>query len=340
LTTVEILAGGSLTAMVDHTNVTCFGGNDGTITITNPTGGSGNYEYSIDGGTTWLASGTYTGLIAGPYVVMMRDADLTANSITLTTVTITEPAILAATVNFSNETFAGANDGTITVSSPTGGSGTYEYSIDGTTWQASGNFTNLAPGSYEVFIRDANATDCFISLTTIEILPGGSLTATVDHTNVTCFGGNDGTITITNPTGGSGNYEYSINGGTTWQASGTYTGLIAGPYVVMMRDADLTANSITLATITITEPAILAATVNFTNETFTGANDGTITVSAPSGGSGNYEYSIDGTTWQASGNFANLVPGSYEVFIRDANAVGCFISLTTIEILPGGYVTG
>ncbi|MHC1775255.1 MAG: gliding motility-associated C-terminal domain-containing protein [Lentimicrobium sp.] len=339
LTTIEILPGGALTATVSQTNVTCFGGNDGTITITDPQNGSGNYEFSIDGGATWQNSGTYTGLIAGNYVVMMRDADATANMVTLTTVIITEPAILAATVTFTNETFTGANDGTITVSLPTGGSGAYEYSIDGINWQASGNFTSLAPGSYEVFIRDANAINCFISLTTIEILPGGALTATVSQTNVTCFGGNDGTITITDPQNGSGNYEFSIDGGATWQNSGTYTGLIAGNYVVMMRDADATANMVTLTTVIITEPAILAATVTFTNETFTGANDGTITVSLPTGGSGAYEYSIDGINWQASGNFTSLAPGSYEVFIRDANAINCFISLTTIEILPGGALT-
>ncbi|PKL73114.1 MAG: hypothetical protein CVV29_05180, partial [Methanobacteriales archaeon HGW-Methanobacteriales-2] len=200
----------SLNATVDHTNVTCFGGNNGTITITNPTGGSGNYEYSINGGTTWQASGTYTGLIAGPYVVMMRDADATTIVVGLANFSITEPAILAAVVASTNETSTGANDGTITVSAPSGGSGNYEYSIDGTTWQLSGNFTNLTPGSYEVFIRDANAVDCFISLTTVEILAGGSLTATVDHANVTCFGGNDGTITITAPAGMSPEKAVSI----------------------------------------------------------------------------------------------------------------------------------
>ena len=36
------------------------------------------------------------------------------------------------------------------------------------------------------------------------------LNATVTPTMVTCNGANDGIITITNPTGGYGTYEYSV----------------------------------------------------------------------------------------------------------------------------------
>ncbi len=55
--------------------------------------------------------------------------------------------------------------------------------------------------------------------------------------SVTCSGGNDGVITITGPSGGSGSYEYSVNGGSTWQISGDYTGLSAGIYDIRIRDA-------------------------------------------------------------------------------------------------------
>ena len=36
-----------LSANVARTNVTCNGANDGTITITNPMGGYGTYEYQL-----------------------------------------------------------------------------------------------------------------------------------------------------------------------------------------------------------------------------------------------------------------------------------------------------
>ncbi|MEN8494895.1 SprB repeat-containing protein, partial [Dehalococcoides sp. THU3] len=189
---IQILPANALTANVSFTNISCNGLTDGTISITDPQHGSRSYEYSIDNGTTWQGSGVFTGLPAGVYVVMMRDALEPGNSVTLTTITITEPAILSATVTWTNETLPGANDGTITVSAPAGGSGAWEYSIDGINWQASGIFNGLAPGNYDVYIRDANATDCFIMLQTVTILPAGSLSAQVDYTDVTCFGGNDG----------------------------------------------------------------------------------------------------------------------------------------------------
>ena len=56
-------------------------------------------------------------------------------------------------------------------------------------------------------------------------------------TNVTCNGAADGTITINGAAGGYGTYEYTINGGTSWQASNSFTGLIPGFYNVKIRDA-------------------------------------------------------------------------------------------------------
>ncbi len=139
------------------------------------------------------------------------------------------------------------------------------------------------------------------------------LNAVVASTNVTCFGSSDGTITITNPTGGYGTYEYTVNGGGAWQASGSFTGLGPGTYNVQIRDAAHTGCIIVLNNaLVITQPAILKATVTPTMVTCNGANDGIISITAPSGGSGTYEYSVPtgGTTWQASGTFNGLAPAN------------------------------
>ena len=124
---------------------------------------------------------------------------------------ITQPAVLSATVNSTNVTCFGANNGTITISAPLGGYGTYEYSVNGgTTWQASGSFTALAPGNFNVQIRDAANQACVISLNpALSITQPAVLSATVNSTNVTCFGANNGTITVSAPLGGYGTYEYS-----------------------------------------------------------------------------------------------------------------------------------
>ena len=52
---------------------------------------------------------------------------------------------------------AGNSSGEITVSS-TGGNSPYMYSVDGTNFQSSGTFSNLAADDYTVVVKDAN--DC------------------------------------------------------------------------------------------------------------------------------------------------------------------------------------
>jgi hypothetical protein len=327
-----------LSATVNSTDVTCNGANDGTITISSPTGGYGTYEYSINGGSSWEPTGNYTGLTNATYNVQIRDAAQTACVISLNgSLSITQPNVLSATVNSTDVTCFNANDGTITISSPTGGYGTYEYSINGgSSWEPTGTYTGLTNATYNVQIRDAAQTACVITLNgSLAITQPNVLSATLNSTDVTCFNANDGTITISSPTGGYGTYEYSINGGSSWEPTGTYTGLTNATYNVQIRDAAQTACVITLnGALVITQPNILSATVNSTDVTCNGYNDGTITVSSPTGGYGAYEYSIDGgATWQPTGSYTGLTNTTYNVQIRDAAQTACIITLNSSLVI-------
>jgi hypothetical protein len=66
-------------------------------------------------------------------------------------------------------------------------------------------------------MRDANVTDCQATVGNAIIDMPAPVFAELDHTDVSCYGGTDGTITIDNAVNGSGNYEYSING-SAWLA--------------------------------------------------------------------------------------------------------------------------
>jgi hypothetical protein len=329
-----------LSATVSSTNVTCFGANDGTITISSPTGGHGNYQYSINGGGAWSNTGSFTGLTPNTYNVQIRDADYPTCVIVLNaSLQITEPPVLSATVSSTNVTCFGSNNGTITVSGATGGYGTYEYRLDAGTWQSGGSFTGLAPATYSVQIRDAAHPTCVIVLGSVTITQPAVLSATVSSTNVTCFGANNGTITISAPTGGYGTYEYRLDAGA-WQSSGSFTGLAPATYSVQIRDAAQPACVIVLnASLQITEPAILSATVNSTNVTCNGANNGTITISAPTGGYGTYEYRLDAGAWQSGGSFTGLAPATYSVQIRDAAHTSCVIVLGSVTITEPGVLS-
>lgn len=85
----------TLTLDVDSSsNVTCNGDGDGEFTV-NAGNGTQPYEYSING-ITYQPTGTFSGLSGGIYIVQTRDAvGCTAS----TTVSITEPDVLVATVD-------------------------------------------------------------------------------------------------------------------------------------------------------------------------------------------------------------------------------------------------
>jgi len=89
-------------------------------------------------------------------------------------------------------------------------------------------------------------------------------------------------------------------------------------------------------TIAFTIGAPAAPTATVTTQPSCAVPTGTITVTAPTGS--NYEYSIDGVTYQAGTAFSSLAPGSYNVTVRD-NVSGCVSSATTLVVDPIGPST-
>ena len=60
----------------------------------------------------------------------------------------------------TDEACTGASNGTIEVTATCSLCSSIEYSVDGTNFQSSNVFTNLAPGSYTITTRDPNNTLC------------------------------------------------------------------------------------------------------------------------------------------------------------------------------------
>lgn len=117
-----------------------------------------------------------------------------------------------------------------------------------TPWQLSNVFENLLAGTYDVEIRSTQDSECTRLLSaTVGVL--SSLSATFTKQNVTAFGANDGTITLT--VVGSGSYSFQWLDGPTTQ---NRVNLPDGIYEVTI--TDLVTNAVfTLSNIEITEPA-------------------------------------------------------------------------------------
>jgi len=321
--TVTVTEPAVLTAAnITNANVSCNGAGDGTVTIsTIPTGGTGSYTYSLNGGA--YQSGTsFTSLAPGNYTVVAKDSHGCTS--TSNTVTISQPAVLgAATISETNVLCSGASNGTVTVSTiPTGGTPSYTYSLNGGAYQSGTTFSGLAPNSYSVVAKDANGCISGASNSVTITQPSSLGTATISNTNVSCNGAANGTVTVsTIPSGGTPAYQYSLNGGT-YQSSTSFTGLAPNSYSVVAKDANGCISAASNS-VTITEPAVLgAATISSTNVLCSGAANGTVTVSTlPSGGTSPYSYSLNGGTYQSGTGFTGLAPNTYSVVTKDAN--GC-----------------
>lgn len=319
---------GATTSITAQTNVSCFGGNNGSATA-NATGGSSPYDYVWTGASGTLQTdnnisipSTLSGLTAGTYTVTVTD---NSGCVSNTTVTITQPST-AVTISSTSATNAtcGSSNGTasVTVSGGTIGSG-YTYS-----WTPSGgsgsSATALAAGTYTVTVHDGNGC---VTDTTITIgNSGGPSVSLTSQTNVLCNGGNNGSATV-NASGGTGSLTYSWSGGAG--TSSTATNLTAGTYTVTVTDGTGCSNT---TTVTITQPSAITASVS-TSAATCGVSDGSATVTA-AGGTGTLTYSWSGGPTTAT--YSGIPSGSYTVTVSDAN--GCTQSASGLVGSVGGPI--
>jgi gliding motility-associated-like protein len=222
---INVAAGPPLATTATKTDALCFGGSTGTITVSQPAAGSAPYQYSLDN-ATWQSSTLFSGLAAGTYTVYFREANGCFGSLSIT---VSQPTALSASATTVPVVCNGQSNGIIRVAGA-GGVSPYQFSLNGTTWQPVDSFL-VAAGAYTIQIRDNNGCTTTIPISVTE---PNTLSAVSSNTNASCNGGNDGQIVIT-ATGGNSNYQYSIDGGLTWQSGNTFN-VAPGNYVVQVKD--------------------------------------------------------------------------------------------------------
>ena len=202
------LAGSMFANITSSTNASCFGGADGSATVT-VSNGTANYTYSWSNGATTIGTASTTdmisGLVAGTYTVTVTDG----NSNTATsTATIAEPSQIISNLTIVDASCAGASDGSINASS-TGGSSPYTY-MWSNSFQGS-MVSNLVAGNYSVTTVDANGC----STTDMAMIGEPSALALVFDSLVSpkCFGDNNGSA-IAKATGGTSPYTFNWSTGT------------------------------------------------------------------------------------------------------------------------------
>lgn len=301
--TINITQPASVTATSSQTNVLCFGGLTGAISVT-ASGGTGPLNYS------WTPSApntsVLTNLAVGTYSLLIRDNNLCALSLPVFTITQNTPITGAFTS--TNPTACTFSTGAVCVLAG-GGSPGYQY-----TWTPTGGnaacATGLVAGNYNVIIKD-NA-NCTTTLAALLSNPTGP-TLTINSQSINCFGGATGAITVT--AAGLSPFSFSwtpvvaaVNNATSSIASG----LSAGIYQVSAADNN---SCVTTQTINIASAPSITTNAVVSDVKCNGASNGSIVVT-PAGGTPAYSFVWSGGL-PNSGTVTGLGAGIYSLTITD-----------------------
>jgi hypothetical protein len=295
----------------DSIKPSCPGRDDGAAWI-HTSGGNGGYNY------TWEPSGK-----TGDFVDNMppQNYEVTVEDVkqcwAVGTVTIPEnPPIIVNLDVIKHILCTDSCDGEINI---TTSGGTPPY---GWLWYPDGETTedmiNKCAGTYNVTVTDA--ANCSVVSDPYEIEDQSVPVVILRQyaTDISCFGLNDGTIVL--KADGKQQISYSVDNGANWQTDTLFSGLSAGPYITVFKDANECLKYGTPLTI-VEPPALIIVDVDTTwNST---SLRGTIIISA-SGGIEPYLYGLTGgneniNDTSITGEFIELQGGEYEVFVTDKN---------------------
>ncbi|MER3373690.1 MAG: T9SS type A sorting domain-containing protein [Allomuricauda sp.] len=229
-----------------------------------------------------------------------------------------------------------------------GGTETLTDNQDGTysfTWPDNLSPGNLAPGDYMVRFQSRHQNGQNEPWNSLEISPEFTIgsptpvTYTLDVVDVNCLGGGDGQIIIEASGGSEGNYQFSLDGGQTWDDfenddNHTIMDLDAEDYTVEVRDENECVGTIDDNEVTVGQPeeAINFPDITIQDATAFGFTNGSINVNV-SGGTEGYTYEwTDGNNNTIDTGAAQQINGVYQIILEDVAA-----DTYTLTVWDSGY---
>jgi hypothetical protein len=308
--------------ITSQTNVSCNSETDGSATVA-ATAGTAPYTYLWSNGAT---TATITDVAAGTYNATVTDANGCTGS---TSVTITEPAALVASITSQTNVSCSADpNGDATVAAT---AGTAPYSYLWSNGATTETITDISAGTYNVTVTDANGCTDMTSVTITDTTIQPDIPTVTASANTIC----SGNITTLYFSG-------DLNDATQWaiytgSCGGTLIGATTGSsfsfvpsstttYYVRGEGGCSTAGS--CGSITITVSSVSATVASQTNISCNGGTDGSATVVATAGTTPyTYLWSNDATT----ATITDVAAGTYNVTVTDANGCTGSTSVTITE---------
>ncbi|MCH2234834.1 MAG: gliding motility-associated C-terminal domain-containing protein [Crocinitomicaceae bacterium] len=307
----------SISPDVIITDPTCNGLDNGAILITD------TYAdlFSIDAGTTTQPSGNFDDVLGGSYDIQLSFGP---DCIFDSTIVVNEPDALAALISIDSVSCNGECDATLSVTSTTGGTPTYVYSLGGGPDQTSPDFIDLCAGTTTLTITDDNG--CELDIDTAIFEPDLLLVTEAVNDPETC-GDANGSLTV-GPIGGTSPYTYTLDGGAP-QTSPTFNDLPAGDYTIEVTDGRGCTDDIVITIVNEAGPVPFVDVLN--NVTCNGGLNGSVIIGVTDG-TAPLSFVLDGGIPQASNTFPTVGAGPHTVVVTDAN--GCTGSVDFVITEP------
>jgi gliding motility-associated-like protein len=316
---VTVAPSNLIDAVATIQDVDCFGEFSGAISLTNITGGDGNYGFSWTGPNSFTSSNqNIENLRAGNYQVIITDQQGCSSQFNFT---IEQSNELVLDLSTENTSSCGVNDGVIS-GSALGGTAPYAFEIyntsNGDLIATSLPANNIPAGIYDVVVIDAN--DC-VAISTATINDPSDISINIIEQIVPDCGAFNGTLAVdilgaTGPititwTGPNGFTALNITSITNLE-SGTYTiNVIDGAGCSFFESFNLGADE-----------ALDIELISLTNPSCEDSNNGAIEV-LTTGGLGNYTFSWSGPNGFTADteSLNNLAAGTYNLLVTDE--LGC-----------------
>ena len=295
-----------------HTDVTCYGGFNGSINLT-ATGGTFPYTYLWSNNTN---NQNVINLPAAIHTVTVTDVN---GCISIIADTVNQPPQpITPSETHVNVACFGDATGSINLS-VIGGTPGYTYSWN--TGSTNQDIQNLPYGVYTVTITDSN--NCIGQYSIVVTQPAAPLSNSAVITPVGCIGDSSGAINM-GVSGGTPIYTYVWSNGAT---SGIISGLPTGTYSVTVTDL---VGCLLQGSYFVNQPlTAISATATHQDIFCYGAATGSIDLT-PAGGTPPYSY-----FWNngfVSQDLFNLPAGTYTASVQDGNGCQVFVSQTVVEL--------
>ncbi len=189
-------------------------------------------------------------------------------------------------------------------------------------------FTNLDIGNYKV--KSINADGCFDESTFSIAQPTLLQASSVKLYNVTTCNGAilNGSVQAS-ASGGIPPYEFSIDGGTTYQTEDTFSVATEKNYEILVKDAN---GCVTPTIVAVGFDPEIIYEINKEDVICVGDSDGRISVNLSNDQGYKVTYSMDGTNYQTSPNFNGLAKGIYSLWVKKDNGFNVCETENTVEI--------